>query len=220
MMRIEYAPRLIEAAVLERLAGAVESDPALARCRAERDAVYDGPAGERESACLRWSARWFTELGLDGPLRRALACAAHANGRLGELHVRAAVRAKDEGSELFVEPAADGAGPAATRLVLWVSAARLAWPERMQTLALRELLFADDMLDPRFGHRPALDLPRDLTPIQAERTRAVYAQLWAERVDARIAQMRRPGTPQDPPATQQSLLAQALRRVGGAAAAR
>ena len=96
--------------------------------------------------------------------------------------------ARREGSELFRSEDAE------PLFVLGVRAERFCDRPGLYAFALRELLYAEDMLDPAFGHRPAL--PPGLEPARRELVRDRYRVLWEARVAGRMA---RAGVAHGPP---------------------
>ena len=57
--------------------------------------------------------------------------------------------------------------------------------EKLFAFALRELLYAEDMLAPSFGYRPKLALDPELEPARVELVRDRFRVLWEARVAGR-----------------------------------
>jgi hypothetical protein len=188
MARFELEPALAEEALVHVFDGASgERALGASEWRRERDGVYALPAAQRAAAFRASSERWSRELDLIGPIRRALAACPHASRSIAEIQIRAAVRARDQGSELFAPPNDTGAAVVGARWVLSVHAELLADRDALFELALRELLYADDMLDPAFGHRLALPIDAGLDPVHAELAHDRFRVLWEARILGRVA---------------------------------
>jgi hypothetical protein len=173
MMPIDYEPGLVEAAVLASAGtGRAFHD--------ERDPLYTiGDAEAREAAFATLHVRWFERLGLDRSLAEALAerpeieasCARCVVGRAGAVPAEAA--------DLLVAP------PARPTLLVRLTPARVAVPERALAFLRHELLHVADMLDRDFGYEPRLPPTGDgrlLDDRRAER----YRVLWDAYVDGRL----------------------------------
>jgi hypothetical protein len=172
MMAPEYEPALVEAAVLEALAGR----PAERALHAERDPLYAMADPEaREAAFTALHARWFVGLGLDQPLRDALAERPEIGERCGRGIVVRAPAVRAEGADLLVAP------PARPTLLVRLTAQRLGARGRALTLLRRELLHVADMLDPDFGYAPRMGAGAP-APGWQER----YRVLWDASIEGRL----------------------------------
>lgn len=192
---VEYEPALVEAAVLAAVTGRLEER----QFRHERDPLYEVDGSEaREATFAALHARWLARLGLDQPLRRALAEHPAISARCGRVVVAQARTAPQEGADLRVAP------PAPPTLLILLSPATLADPGRLETLLARELLHVADMLDPAFGYEPRPSEGGATAPVRllAER----YRVLWDAWVDGRL--LRRGKLP---PAARRTRLADFVR---------
>lgn len=172
----EYAPRLVEAAVLAAVAGQVGER----QFHVERDRLYEIAAPEpREAAFDALHARWFERLALDRPFSATLAERPEIAARCGRWLVTRARGGRDEAADLLVAPAA------LPTLLVRVAAETIAAPERLRLLLRRELLHVADMLEPRFGYAPSL--PESVAGGARERVvRDNYSVLWNTYVDGRL----------------------------------
>ena len=66
---------------------------------------------------------------------------------------------------------------------------RFADGDALRELALRELLYADDMLDPMFGYRPALPPEVTVEHARAELVRDRFSALWDARIRGKMARL-------------------------------
>lgn len=172
----EYAPELVEAAVL----AAVVARDAERALHAELDRLYEiaEPEG-REAAFAALHARWFERLGLDRALRDALAERPEIAPRCGRWLVARARGRRDEGADLLVAP---GARPT---LLVRLTPETAAATDRLRLLLRRELMHVADMLSPRFGYEPTL--PPGLRGGARERLiREHYRILWSAYCDGRL----------------------------------
>ena len=178
MMTIDYEPGLVEAAILVSTGDA----PAF---HDERDPLYAiDDAEAREAAFATLHAGWFERLGLDRALVAALAerpevgaaCARCVVGRAGAVAAEAA--------DLLVAP------PARPTLLVRLTPARLAAPERVLTFLRHELLHVADMLDRDFGYEPRLP-PTGAGRLLDDRRAERYRVLWDAYVDGRLLAARR-----------------------------
>jgi hypothetical protein len=173
-------PALVEEAVFQRARSLEAAGDALSvRWHREREARYALPVAERPRAFAALALEWFERLELARPFTRALARVPEVLRAVREIRLERAVRARDEGSELY----RDGA---VRRFVLTVLPARFLDKDALHELCLRELLYAQDMLAPAFGYVPEL---RDAGegPAQQELVRDRLRVLWAARVAGRVA---------------------------------
>jgi hypothetical protein len=178
MIAPEYEPTLVEAAVL----AAARGHPAAARFTRERDPLYEIESAEaREAAFAEHHARWFEALGLEEPLRTALAEAPAVERGCARCVVARARDARDEWAELMVQT-----GGARAIVLVSVGPETLAVPARARALLRRELLHVADMLDPAFGYRPRLPGEDAAAPLDRA-LRERYRVLWNTSVDGRLA---------------------------------
>jgi hypothetical protein len=173
-------PRLLEEATFLALRGLPQ---ALAHDR-ERVRLYKvADPEERDRRFRALYAEWFVRLGLDAPLRRALGEQPAVRRGTAACLVGHAASPRDEGADLHVAPPA-GEGPHVRTLVIRLRAESFAEPERLLFLLRRELQHVADMLDPRFGYEPRIEVA------EPARRRAVferYALLWKVSVEGRLA---------------------------------
>lgn len=175
----EFAPRLVEAGVLERIRGHAHERA----FRAERDAVYDIADPEpREVAFEALHACWFEQLALDRPFREEIAEHPGVAEACGRWLVADARGAREEAADLLVGPAGR------PTLLVRVLPATVAAGERLRPMLRRELLHVADMLDPGFGYEAVL--PAGATGGARERSiRDNYRVLWDAYVDGRLVRL-------------------------------
>jgi hypothetical protein len=193
--KVEVAPELLEEAVFQCASRWAErGDPRALEWFEARERLYELKDGaERERAFAAHALDLFRRAKLDEPLRAALeSCPATARG-LDVLFVRRARRAKDERAELY-RAASAGAEPGPTRAVLALRPEQFLDVERLHAVALRELLYVDDMLDERFGYAPDAIDARGLDPGPRDVARERVGRAWAARVLARARGEEAPET--------------------------
>jgi hypothetical protein len=179
VLRMSWEAGLVEAAVLavERLLPHDER----ARFRRERDRVYSAPGDEREDLFDELHGRWFRSLGLDRPLREAMADETALLGRVAGCRVVGAVARRHERADVFDEPAV-GTAPV---LVVRVCPDSLLDADGLLGRLRHELLHAADMLDPAFGYQR--DLPYDAGgPAADALLRRRYHAVWDATIDGRL----------------------------------
>lgn len=177
-MRVDFAADLMEDAVFWVLQGHARAP----EWQRERERIYLHAQAQQPRLFRALTARWWQELALGAPVERALAACPTLAATPGTVHARRALRAAEEGSELF----APDAGGQATALLL-LRTQRLCAPSELHCFALEELLILDDMLDPAFGFTP--ELPAELydTPSRGDAVRGRLRRLWQRRATARAA---------------------------------
>jgi hypothetical protein len=172
-------PRLLEEATFHALRRLPDT---LAHDR-ERVAIYAiGDPEERDRRFRALYAAWFVRLRLDAPLRRALGEQPSIREATAACLVGRASSPRDEGADLHVAPAA-GAGPGVRTLLVRLRSESFARPERLLGFLRRELQHVADMLDPRFGYEPGIEVA------EPARRRAVlerYSLLWRLSVEGRL----------------------------------
>lgn len=181
MIRFEYEPALVEQAV--RLA--VIHDPAMERAlHAEIDPLYAIPDPQRrDPAFAQCFAKAFRALELDRIVPALLEERPLVVSLVDGCKVCRAGRWSGQSAELFVRPAETDGAPKRRTLVVSVCPEALVHPDRAASLLRRELLHVSDMLDERFGYRPA-DL-EGLSRLQ-QPTRDRYRVLWDVYVESRL----------------------------------
>jgi hypothetical protein len=175
----EIDARLVEAAVLAATRGC----PSAGEFYAERDALYEIAEIEpREAAFAALHGRWFMRLGLDRPLRDALAEQPGITAACGRWLVAPGRRRRDEIADLLV-----GADARPT-LFVRVTPETVATPERLWVLLRRELRHVADMLDPQFGYEATLP-PGGSGTARERLMRDTYRVLWNAWVDGRLVRL-------------------------------
>lgn len=174
---VSYDARLVEESVLRaetRLAA-----PERAAFRSERDRLYEvGPAEEREARFEELHGRWFIQLGLDGPLHRALKEQPALQERTRACRVLRARGRADQAADL-----ANEAGSQVPTLLIHLCSESLLDGTGLERFLRRELAHAGDMLDPAFGYRrelPAHD------PVLGTLLRQRYRVVWDASIDGRL----------------------------------
>jgi hypothetical protein len=184
MMRLDYAPDLVEEAVL--LAERVMAPGDRRTFRRERNRAYEVPEADRREAEFRlvhW--RWFQRLALDRLVPDAVAERADLSSRLPEGRVLRAQTLRDEGADLVdrVMPADGGALPL---MVVRLRPSMLLEPDVARAFLRHELMHVGDMLDPAFGYERSL-APSDDGPSADNIVRDRYRVLWDVTIDGRLS---------------------------------
>ncbi len=188
MTAIDYELELVEEAVFLALRG----HPRQGGFRRQRDRAYEVRDPEaREATFRKLHGEWFDQLGLARPIVQALeerpSIAAATQGcRVGRARAR-----EEEGAELFVRPAAAGAGEPELRwVVVRLRPEALSLPERLVQFLRHEFLHIADMLDPHFGYEPHLP-PAVAGPAHERLLQDRYRALWDATIDGRLASLGR-----------------------------
>jgi hypothetical protein len=173
---VEYDPRLVEEAVLRRIAG----HPQEGEYRTRRDRIYElSDPARRAAAFSELDGEWFARLGLDRPLLQALA-EVLPEASVERVLVGRARSAAEEAADLLV--ARDGS----SRCVLVrLRPERFLDPQPLFEWLRRELWFVADMLDPAFRYEPRLPAS-NLGPSGDRRLRERYRLLWEITIDGRL----------------------------------
>jgi hypothetical protein len=182
LFRASYDAALVEAAVLwaeERL-----SPSRRAAFRFERDRVYDvREAEEREARFEELHGRWFSALGLDRPLHRALSEQPSLLAGAAACRVLRAWSLKDEQADLFGDRVAGGPEP--PTVVVRLCPESLRDPDRLLPRLRHELTHVADMLDPAFGYERELPPPEG-GPAADTLLRERYHAVWDATIDGRL----------------------------------
>jgi len=175
---LEYAPELLEAALLHALQGSPEASA----FHQQRDPLYEIADPEAREASFRaLHTAWFVRLRLGQVIEQALQEYPLIVQQVQGCKVLRARSARDEGAELFVA--------AARRwVVLRLRPERLATPECLLTFLRHELLHIVDMLDPAFGYQPVLSPSAD-EPGHVHILRERYRVLWDTSIDGRLVRL-------------------------------
>lgn len=187
-MVLEYAPELLEAALLHALREHVEG-PTFYQ---ERAALYDiADPARREAAFQRLHVTWFTRLALGQVIEQALRERSLLLHQVQGCKVLGARSSRDEEAELFVAaapcppPAHAPAANVRRWIVLRLLPQRFAAPGPLLAFLHHELLHIADMLDPAFGYAPTLP-PADGGPANDRLLRDRYRVLWDTSIDGRL----------------------------------
>lgn len=186
MRRVEIADDLAEAALLAWMdlaesRGDTDSDS----FRRWRDRAYALPAGaQREHAFRHQVDHWAGRLEFAGPFERALKLCPHVQQAVERVHVRRALRRKDEGSELWRDLATGK-----SRLSIHVLPSRFLDLEAMRFWVAVEMLRAEQMLDPAFGYQPSLSAEIESMPARAEAVRTRLTALWKTELESLARQL-------------------------------
>jgi len=175
---LEYAPELLEAALLHALQGS----PGASAFHQQRDPLYEiaDPEAREASFCALHSA-WFARLRLGQVIEQALQEHPLIVQQVQGCKVLRARSARDEGAELFVA--------AARRwVVLRLRPERLVTPECLLTFLRHELLHIVDMLDPAFGYQPTLP-PSEAESVPVHLLQERYRVLWNTSIDGRLVRL-------------------------------
>lgn len=182
MIKIETA--LLEAAVLSLAAEPGGID--LSRYHAERELLYC-EAGQASAGkdWERFHERWFQRFGMLAQITEAIG----EQGLLRDaipVRVLLANRGKEEGAELFEEPASRFGLEGRRSLILRVRSDRFLNPARLRLVMRIDLQHVADMLDKEFFYdRSALD---ELEPARRSLVMDRTMLLWGISVRARIRQ--------------------------------
>lgn len=184
MIRLAYAPDLVEEAVLlaERTAPAADARA----FRRERDRLYalaDGDAREARFRSLH--LQWFVRLGLHRGVEEIVSGGPDLADRVGDGRVLRALARSEEGADL-IDRVVPGSAELHPLLVLRLRPALLLEPEGLRALLRHELMHVGDMLDPVFGYQRTLP-PSDDGPSGDNIVRDRYRVLWDVTIDGRLA---------------------------------
>jgi len=195
MTAIHCAADLLEESVFLYMQAKADQVDALL-WQGQRDALYGTTTTrERDDAFQAHARLWFERLGLARPIETALRTFPRVRTALESVDLRRVLRAREEGSEVYGSQSAAGG---ARHLVLGLLPGRFLDPQALEELALRELCYADDLLDPAFGFDPRrADAETD--PARREIVRDRFKVLWRARVDGRL--QRRHGSTAAPSAS-------------------
>lgn len=184
MIRLTYAPDLIEAAVL--LAERTAPGSAGRAFRRERDRLYEIPDADlREASFRSLHLQWFGRLGLERAIERVVRERADVVQRVSGGRVLRALTRDDEGADLAQRVTPAGARGAPT-LILRLRPATLVEPEILRALLHHELTHVADMLDPAFGYERSLPAS-EAGPSADNILRDRYRVLWDVTIDGRLA---------------------------------
>jgi hypothetical protein len=176
---LRFDPRLLEEATFYVVRGLPDT---LAYDR-ERVGIYAvADAEERERRFRALHASWFVRLELDAPLRQALGEQPSIRAATTACLVARAASPREEGADLHVAPPSVPGRRSAT-VVVRLRPESFTEPQRLLCLLRRELQHVADMLDPRFGYEPGIEVG------EPARRRAVferYAVLWRVSVEGRL----------------------------------
>lgn len=188
MIRLTYAPDLVEEAVLlaERTA---PSDEARA-FRRERNRIYELPDSEvREARFRSLHLRWFSHLAFDRTVEQIVSQREDIAGRVAEGRVLRALTRADEGADLLDAASTALGGDSRPMLVLRLRPETLVEPDALPGLLLHELMHVGDMIDPSFGYQRSLPAS-DGGPSGDNILRDRYRVLWDVTIDGRLARAR------------------------------
>lgn len=179
----EYDARLVEEAVLLRLAAHVDET----RFRRLRNRIYELSGDEeKEKAFDRFHADWFERLQLGRPVQAALAEQPSLLRETRFCCLVCAISSREEGADLH------GTGPSpaecrgADRMVLVkVRPGTLIDSSRLGALLRHEFIHIADMLDPAFGYRPLLPVSA-AGPVYDNLIRERYRVAWDTWIDGRL----------------------------------
>lgn len=185
MMRITYAPDLVEEAVLlaERTASI---DHARAFRRERNDAYEIADLDRREAAFRRLHLSWFMTLGLNAPIERLINERPEISRYLSRARVLRALTRHAEGADLFDQALANDEGHRETLLVLRLRPSLLLDRDRLLPFVRHELMHVADMVTPAFGYQRVLP-PSDDGPSADNMIRERYRVLWDVTIDGRLA---------------------------------
>ena len=184
-VHIEYDPRLVEAAVLLRVAGDREE----IRFYRARDLIYeiDDPE-EREERFRRFHTEWFLRLRMGQPVREALTEQAEAIQQVRRCCVLGPASASEEGADLHeLHSSRPEQFPFQKALLIQLKAERLLDPTALQAWLRRELMHIADILDPGYGYERSVP-SADAGPAYTNLLKDRYRVLWSTWVDGRLFQ--------------------------------
>lgn len=190
MIRLVYAPELVEEAVLL-------AEPGLARpdrraFRRERDPLYEIVDQEgRDERFRALHMLWFLRLDLHRAIDQSVGDVPDLERQLDEARVLRALTGDDEGADLVDKVVPGRAGSAGTRpsLVIRLRPSLLLDADRVRVLLAHELMHVRDMLDPRFGYERVMPPPP--APLTEIALRDRYRVLWDATIDGRLARAGR-----------------------------
>jgi hypothetical protein len=181
-MKPTYQPALIEEAVFVALRG----QPQAARFEAERVRLYELKDPEaRERAFQDLHRKWFSELGLEASIEKALTEQPFVESSVGACLVATAPKKSEEGAELFVSPEESLHGKERRAVSIFLRPESLLNPSALLAFLRHELTHISDMLDPAFGYEPLLPAAAG-GPTRDRLLKERYRALWDATIDGRM----------------------------------
>lgn len=181
-MHLRYDEDLVEAVVFQGASGRLKGIPGLqiARFNREREKLYSIPdPDERNNAFFRLHGDWFREWGMERRLTEPLKEFPLLSEALLILAFRKSRGMSDEGTELYVNEAAERNG------VVAICPERLGRDTDLEPFLRHELSHLHDMVDPAFGYVPELAVVSSSIS-QQRLARERYRMLWDVSIDGRL----------------------------------
>ncbi|MBI4584131.1 MAG: hypothetical protein HY717_08920 [Planctomycetes bacterium] len=181
-MEIEIDPQLVEEAVSLAMRRRPQSS-----YWQEREALYEIEEPERREAEFnRLNQRFFDDLSLGAPIFQALSEQHLIAQGVQKGRVLRSLARKEEGAELFVNPAPSrGEGETVRSLAIRLAPQSLLDPEVLLPFLRHELFHIADMLDPSFQYDPELpEVEGGSTRVKLILNR--YRVLWDTVIDGRL----------------------------------
>jgi hypothetical protein len=184
MIRITYAPDLVEEAVLLAEQSMTTADRRA--FRRARDPLYEERRTDGNEERFRaLHEDWFDRLGLRRPIEACLAERRNIVQQLRDARVLSAVSRGEEGADL-IDQLAPGRSDALPLLAIRLRPSSLLDAPALQALLRHELWHVDDMIDPAFGYERRLP-PSDLGPLGDHLVQARYRVAWNATIDGRLS---------------------------------
>jgi hypothetical protein len=185
MIRLTYAPDLLEEAVLLAERKAPPDEARTFRC--ERDRIYECPESDvREARFASLHLRWFAHFALHRVIEQVVGERTDIADRVAGARVLRTLTRQDEGADLIDAASVALGGDPRPTLVLRLRATTLVEPAALRALLLHELTHVADMLDPAFGYERTLPAS-DQGPSGDNILRDRYRVLWDVTIDGRLA---------------------------------
>jgi hypothetical protein len=182
-MKLRYQPALVEEAVFL----ALMNHPDTEGFERERVRLYELKDPEaRDLAFQDFHWKWFSDLGLDGPIVKALSEQPLVESSVKHCLAAQAPGKREEGAELFVSHDEKLSAEERRTVSIFLRPESLLDPSALLTFLRHELTHITDMLDPAFGYEPALP-PAEGGPTHDRLLKDRYRCLWDATIDGRMA---------------------------------
>jgi len=182
-MKLAYQPALVEEAVFL----ALRRQPQAARFEAERVRLYELKDPEaRDRAFQDLHRKWFSELGLESPIEKAVNEQPLVESGVAGCLVATAPKKREEGAELFVSSEERLHDKERRTVSIFLRPESLLNSPALLAFLRHELTHISDMLDPAFGYEPLLPAAEG-GPTRDRLLKERYRCLWDATIDGRMA---------------------------------
>ncbi len=181
-MKLIYQPALVEEAVFL----ALMNHPDAERFERERVRLYELKDAEaRDLAFQDFHWKWFSDLGLDDPIVKAVGEQPILESSVKHCLAAQAPGKREESAELFVSHDEKLSAEERRTVSIFLRPESLLDPSALLTFLRHELTHITDMLDPAFGYEPALP-PAEGGPTHDRLLKDRYRCLWDATIDGRM----------------------------------